>query len=108
MPNLFLYVVKLCGEAGFLEQLEVIGFSSTFFDDLNTIEQEAFALANLRLGYEYEDYGFYTFANNLLDTEYVTQRLNLVQVRSELVALPEPLTCRSEPSSKRTTMTSTH
>ena len=42
-----------------------------------TLEQEAFALANLRLRDESEGDGFYVFANNLFDTEYVTQAFEL-------------------------------
>ena len=77
-PNLTYNVAaQYRSETGFFGRLEVIGFGNTFFDELNTIEQEAFALANLRLGYEYEDYGFYAFANNVFDTEYVTQAFEL-------------------------------
>ncbi|MEM9009360.1 MAG: TonB-dependent receptor, partial [Cyanobacteria bacterium P01_F01_bin.86] len=64
-------------EMGLLGRLEVIGFGNTFFDDLNTIEQEAFALVNLRLGYEADNYGIYLSANNLFDTEYITQAFEL-------------------------------
>ncbi len=58
---------------GIFGRLEVIGFGTTFFDDLNSIEQEPFALVNARVGYEAENYGIYVFANNLFDEEYVTQ-----------------------------------
>lgn len=60
-------------ESGILGRLEVIGFGNTFFDDLNTIDQGAFALVNARLGYEFDNYGIYLFADNLFDTRYVTQ-----------------------------------
>ncbi|MEM6840491.1 MAG: TonB-dependent siderophore receptor [Cyanobacteria bacterium P01_C01_bin.120] len=60
-------------ESGIFGRLEVIGFGNTFFDDLNTVEQGAFALVNARLGYEFDNYGIYLFANNLFDTEYITQ-----------------------------------
>lgn len=64
-------------EIGILGRVELIGFGDTFFDDLNTVEQDAFALVNLRLGYELEDYGIYLFANNVFDNEYVTQAFNI-------------------------------
>ena len=64
-------------QIGLLGRLEVIGFGNTFFDELNTIEQDAFALVNARLGYEFDNYGVYLFANNLFDNEYVTQAFNL-------------------------------
>lgn len=64
-------------DIGILGRLELIGFGNTFFDELNTIEQDAFALLNARLGYEFDNYGIYLFANNLFDNEYVTQAFNL-------------------------------
>lgn len=60
-------------EAGLFGRLEVIGFGNTVFNDLNTDQQEAFALVNARLGYEFDNYGIYVSANNLFNTEYVTQ-----------------------------------
>ncbi|MEM0981263.1 MAG: TonB-dependent receptor, partial [Cyanobacteria bacterium P01_H01_bin.58] len=64
-------------EMGLMGRLELVGFGNTFFDDLNTLEQDAYALVNMRLGYEFEDYGIYVFANNLFDTEYATQIFDL-------------------------------
>ena len=64
-------------ESGFLGRLELIGFGNTFFDDLNTVEQGDYALVNLRLGYEADNYGIYLFANNLFDEEYLTQAFDL-------------------------------
>ena len=60
-------------ESGFFGRLEVVGFGKTYFDNLNTIEQDSFALVNARLGYEFDNYGIYLFANNLFDEEYLTQ-----------------------------------
>ncbi|MEM9807690.1 MAG: TonB-dependent receptor [Cyanobacteria bacterium P01_D01_bin.56] len=60
-------------ESGFFGRLEVIGFGKTYFDNLNTIQQDSFALVNARLGYEFDSYGIYLFANNLFDKEYLTQ-----------------------------------
>ena len=60
-------------ESGFFGRLELVGFGKTYFDNLNTIEQDSFALVNARLGYEFDNYGIYLFANNLFDEEYLTQ-----------------------------------
>lgn len=77
-PNLtYNLAAQYRSEIGLLGRLELIGFGNTFFDELNTIEQDAFALVNLRLGYEVDNYGVYLFANNLFDTEYVTQAFEL-------------------------------
>ncbi|MEO1591897.1 MAG: TonB-dependent receptor [Cyanobacteria bacterium J06632_22] len=59
--------------AGLFGRLELIGFGNTFFDDLNTVEQDAFALVNARLGYEFDNHGVYLFANNIFDTRYFSQ-----------------------------------
>ena len=78
VPNLTYNVAaQYRSEIGLLGRVEVIGFGSTFFDELNTLEQEAFALVNLRFGYEADNYGVYLFANNLFDTKYVTQAFDL-------------------------------
>ncbi|MEM7797415.1 MAG: TonB-dependent receptor, partial [Cyanobacteria bacterium P01_C01_bin.118] len=60
-------------ESGFFGRLELLGFGKMFFDNTNIIEQDAFALVNARLGYEFDNYGIYLFANNLFDEEYLTQ-----------------------------------
>ncbi|NJL38930.1 MAG: TonB-dependent receptor [Leptolyngbyaceae cyanobacterium RM2_2_4] len=64
-------------DIGILGRVELIGFGNTFFDDLNTVEQGSFALVNARVGYEFDSYGIYLFANNLFDNEYITQAFNL-------------------------------
>jgi len=57
---------------GVFARLELQGFGLTFFDDANQVKQDPFALVNLRLGYEWRNYGIYLFANNLFDTRYIT------------------------------------
>ncbi|MEM6432835.1 MAG: TonB-dependent receptor [Cyanobacteria bacterium P01_D01_bin.115] len=80
-PNLtYSLAAQYRSEIGIFGRLEVIGFGSTFFDDLNTIEQEGFALVNARLGYEFDNYGVYLSANNLFNTEYLTQAFDFGNV----------------------------
>ena len=57
---------------GIFARLELRGYGKTYFDDANQVKQDPFALVNLRLGYEWRNYGIYVFANNLLDTRYIT------------------------------------
>lgn len=57
---------------GLLGRLELQGLGTTFFDENNTLSQGSFALVNARLGYEFENYGIYLFANNIFDVEYLT------------------------------------
>lgn len=57
---------------GLLGRLELQGMGTTFFDESNTQKQDPFAIFNSRLGYEFENYGIYLFANNIFDNEYLT------------------------------------
>ena len=59
--------------AGLFGRVELVGFGTTYFDDLNTIKQDPYALVNVRAGYEFKNKGIYLFANNIFNTEYVTQ-----------------------------------
>lgn len=60
---------------GIFGRLELQGFGTTFFVNDNSLEQDPFAIVNVRLGYESGDYGIYLFANNIFDIEYVTNAL---------------------------------
>lgn len=65
--------VQYRSSMGIFGRVELQGLGETFFDDANTIKQDPYAIVNARLGYETEGFGLYLFANNLFDTEYVTQ-----------------------------------
>lgn len=67
--------VQYRSPVGIFGRVELVGYGTTFFDEENTFKQEPFAIVNARLGYEYNDYGIYFFANNLFDEEYVTNGL---------------------------------
>lgn len=64
--------VQYRSPGGIFARAELRGFGKTYFDDANLVEQDPFALVNLRLGYEWDKYGIYIFANNLFDTRYIT------------------------------------
>ncbi|MEM9769095.1 MAG: TonB-dependent receptor, partial [Cyanobacteria bacterium P01_D01_bin.71] len=57
---------------GLLGRLELQGLGKTFFEESNTLRQDPFAIVNARLGYEFENYGIFLFANNIFDNEYLT------------------------------------
>jgi iron complex outermembrane receptor protein len=57
---------------GLFSRVELQGLGKYFFNDANTLKQDAFALVNARVGYEAENYGIYFYVNNLFDEEYVT------------------------------------
>ncbi|MBE9014155.1 TonB-dependent receptor, partial [Pseudanabaenaceae cyanobacterium LEGE 13415] len=72
-PNLtYNLALQYRSPGGIFARAELRGFGRTFFDDANLVEQTPFALINLRLGYEWRNYGIYLFANNLFDTRYIT------------------------------------
>ncbi|MFG6095161.1 TonB-dependent receptor [Leptothoe sp. ISB3NOV94-8A] len=62
---------------GLFGRLELQGVGKTFFDEANTLKQDAYALINARLGYEFDQYGVYLFANNLFDTRYIIQGFDI-------------------------------
>lgn len=73
VPNItYNIAVQYRAPMGIFARLELQGFGKTFFDDANQVEQDPFTLVNLRLGYEWRNYGLYLFANNLFDTRYIT------------------------------------
>ncbi|KAM3114324.1 TonB-dependent receptor domain-containing protein [Phormidesmis sp. 146-33] len=76
---------------GIFGRLELVGLGNTFFDDANQIEQKPYALVNARLGYEWKTGGIYVFANNLLDTRYITQGF-VFPPPNVIAAFGEPVT----------------
>ncbi|MEM1255604.1 MAG: TonB-dependent receptor [Cyanobacteria bacterium P01_H01_bin.21] len=57
---------------GLFGRVELQGTSSYFLDDANELGQDAYALLNARIGYEWSRSGVYLYANNLLDEKYLT------------------------------------
>lgn len=57
---------------GFFSRLELQGLGTYFFDDANSLKQDPFVLVNARIGYEFNNFRVYLFANNLFDEEYFT------------------------------------
>ncbi|PSB49536.1 TonB-dependent receptor [Cyanosarcina cf. burmensis CCALA 770] len=57
---------------GIFGRIELLGTGKTYFDESNEFSQGAFALVNAKLGYEFNNYGIYLFANNIFDKEYLT------------------------------------
>lgn len=68
-------------QVGWFGRVELVGFGTTYFNDSNDFKQGTFAIVNARLGYEAKNYGVYLFANNLFDTEYLTQVLTTPPAR---------------------------
>ncbi|NJL20324.1 MAG: TonB-dependent receptor [Leptolyngbyaceae cyanobacterium SM1_3_5] len=57
---------------GLFSRLELQGLGPYYFDEANSLKEGPIALVNARIGYEFDQVGVYLFANNLLNTEYVT------------------------------------
>ncbi|ESA35326.1 hypothetical protein N836_12625 [Leptolyngbya sp. Heron Island J] len=73
---------------GLFTRLELQGVGQTFFNEANTVEQDSYALVNARLGYEFDQYGVYLFANNLFDTRYIAQGFDFNGTRAGAFGAP--------------------
>lgn len=80
LPNSPEYTYGLAAQyrdpGGFFGRLELSGFGTYFFDQTNDVKQNPFALVNVRIGYEFDEFGVYLYANNLFDQDYFTTALN--------------------------------
>ncbi|MDJ0600779.1 MAG: TonB-dependent receptor [Crocosphaera sp.] len=54
---------------GLFTRLEVQGTGTTYFNETNDLSQGSFAILNLRLGYEFSNYGIYFFGNNITEVQ---------------------------------------
>ncbi|MEM6500468.1 MAG: TonB-dependent receptor [Cyanobacteria bacterium P01_C01_bin.89] len=61
---------------GFFGRVELSGFGTYFFDQSNTRKQDPFVLVNARIGYEFDDFALYAYANNLFDQDYFASGSN--------------------------------
>lgn len=57
---------------GFFGRIDLQGVGTVFFDDINRLKQDPFALVNTRVGYEWKSGGVYLYVKNLFDRTYVT------------------------------------
>ncbi|MGB1582000.1 MAG: hypothetical protein ACPHER_10910, partial [Nevskiales bacterium] len=66
----------------FLVDVNVGHTQASFTDPQNreTEKTDAYTLVNMKLGYEWDNYGLYAYGRNLTDEFYVTDRLNLDSV----------------------------
>jgi iron complex outermembrane receptor protein len=66
---------------GYFARAEGVWTGRTFFDESNAaiMRQDAYALANLRVGYEQKNYSIYLFAKNITDTRYYTFKTDNVR-----------------------------
>jgi iron complex outermembrane receptor protein len=66
---------------GYFARAEGMWTGRTFFDESNAaiMRQDAYALANLRVGYEQKNYSVYLFAKNITDTRYYTFKADSVR-----------------------------
>ncbi|NEP58614.1 MAG: TonB-dependent receptor [Symploca sp. SIO2G7] len=73
---------------GLFARVELTGYGATFFDDSNIFNQDAFAIVNARLGYEFENYALYLFGNNIFDREYLTNASGVSGAQSGQYGVP--------------------
>lgn len=93
LPNVPEYSLSLGAqyrfENGFFIRGDVNGVGSFYGDHVNTVEEEAYALVNLKLGYETETFDVYLWGKNVFDKQYHT--IKYEWDGNELVQDGEPL-----------------
>ncbi len=62
---------------GYFARTEWLWKGKTYFDEGNSLYQNAYSVVNLRLGYEREHYSGYVYVNNLTDNYYYTTQLGV-------------------------------
>jgi len=55
---------------GFFSRIELQGTGKYYFDDYNSINQDAYEIVNAKIGYEGPGWDVYFYGSNLLDKEY--------------------------------------
>jgi iron complex outermembrane receptor protein len=70
---------------GYFARAEGVWTGRTYFDENNThnTSQDAYALANVRIGYEQKNYSVYAFVKNIADTHYYTFKVDVRGVPSD-------------------------
>ncbi len=58
------------GSLGLFTRAEVLGMGPSYWDDANTIKEDAYELVNIRAGLETGDMDLVFWVNNLFDTDY--------------------------------------
>ena len=61
---------------GLLTRIETQIVGDTYFDEANTVKQQAYAVLNARIGYEQEKYSIFVFGKNLTDQRYFGNALD--------------------------------
>ncbi|MEM9218019.1 MAG: TonB-dependent receptor [Cyanobacteria bacterium P01_F01_bin.150] len=75
-------------KGGLFARAELTGYGETFFNESNLNSQDAFAIVNARVGYEFENYGIYWFGNNIFDLEYLTNASGVSGVQTGQYGIP--------------------
>ncbi len=76
LPNVPEYTFSLGAQYrflnGFFMRADVNGVGSFYGDHANTVKEDAYALVNLKLGYETETFDIYVWGKNVFDKKYHT------------------------------------
>lgn len=79
-------------EFGLFLRAENIFSSNYYVDAANTIKQSDFSITNFKVGYEYDDFKVYTYANNVFGEEYYTYGHTDAMAGYDVVRLGSPRT----------------
>lgn len=61
------------GESGLMVRADFSAVGSHYADDRNQVDQDAYGLLGVRVGYEAEHWAMHLYTRNLLDAEYITR-----------------------------------
>ncbi len=58
---------------GFYVSADLVGYGDMYMDAANKDKKEAYSVMNAKIGYEFENFDVYLYAENLLDEELITK-----------------------------------
>lgn len=62
--------IQYRAEGGMYARTDVVGYGDMYTDNANDDLREAYSVVNARIGYEWESFEVYLYANNLFDEKY--------------------------------------
>lgn len=58
------------GLGGFYASANIVGYGKMYLNNSNTYSQNAYALVNAKIGYEWDNFDIYVYGDNLFDKDY--------------------------------------
>jgi iron complex outermembrane receptor protein len=58
---------------GFYGRLNIRNQGKMYFNETNTVYENSYTVANIRVGYLFDDWDIYAYARNITDESYLTE-----------------------------------